>query len=145
MVSRKKSRRWAKCTPTSQALQLRQHRTVPCALRVWAVPEYSVVIMGQRPNAYVTITASGRILVIVASHLPARPCTICITHRLEVMPELVSFAEAVWEMYITSFYPCLVFVVLNSIRTAGSTNPFLSSAFVRISPRCCVLHIQLMN
>ena len=62
-------------------------------------------------NAYVAMITKGRVLAIVVSPPPTITCTFCIIDRLEVMSEplqLVSFAEAVWQMYITSFdFPCL--------------------------------------
>ena len=75
-------------------------------------------------------------------------CAICITDRLRVMSEplqLVSSAGAAWQMYITSFPLPLSFFVLNDFWTARYTNTSTSSPFVRISPRCFVLHIQLIN
>ena len=68
--------------------------------------------------------------------------------RLEAMSEplqLVSSAEAVWQMYVTSFPPSIVFLVLNSIRTARSMDTSTSSPFVSIAPHYFVLHVQLIN
>ena len=59
--------------------------------------------------------------------------------------QMISFAESLWQMYVTSFSPPLVPFVLNPIQTAGSTHTSPSSPFVGISPRLFALRIQLIN
>ena len=64
-------------------------------------------------NAYVAMIAKGKVLAIVVSPPPTITYTICVIDRLEVMSEplqLVSFTEAVWQVYVTSFPLSLSFL-----------------------------------